>query len=150
MKQLYFKMHEFIITGENVPISVADKIIHAHMLPMNAVREEMGVAVFPSLNSGYRPRRWELKNGRSGNSQHCFGEKEDGYFDPMALGAVDWTCKDFAQNKDKLLKAIIKHTGYTRIAVYSTFIHCDFKARDGRRYLFDSDSASNWTNKREV
>lgn len=145
MIQLHFKMYEFVIIGTDVPIAIADKIIHGHMLPMNPVREAMGIPVYPSQKSGYRPYNYELNRGRSGNSQHTFGEKDNGYIDPTALGAVDWTCQNFAQNKQKLLELIIEKTGYTRIAVYDTFIHCDYKARDGKRYLFSSTSSSKWT-----
>ena len=71
--------------------------------------------------------------GRSGNGEHTF----------EGSGAVDWTCK-----KSKLLhlfNLIIENTEYTRIAIYENFIHCDYAAKDGFRYIYESDSKSNWT-----
>jgi hypothetical protein len=55
------------------------------------------------------------------------------------------TCSNFQMHKDKLLELIIKHTSYTRMAVYKGFIHCDYKpTSDGKRQLFKSDKNSRW------
>lgn len=138
---LFATLKEFIITDyKSVSLDVADKLYQFHIIPMNIVRGLMGVWVTASLKSGYRPKWWELQHGRSGNSQHVYRDEwENG------SGAVDWTCKDFEVNKDKFLKLIIEHTKYTRIAVYNTFIHCDYKDTvSGKRELYSSDSNSNW------
>lgn len=132
--KLNFNISEFNISGKDIPQDVADKILHYHILPMQPVRNELGYWITASENSGYRSEEWEKSRDRSGNSQHTFKVK----------GAVDWTCEHFSKNKDEFLKAIIKHTNYTRIAVYNTFIHCDYKPTGGKRQLFTSDASSNW------
>lgn len=126
-----FSTKEFCITGEVPPFEVIDKLWKYHILPMQEVRDELNKPITASSNSGYRPVEWEIIHGRSGNSQHTFKGK----------GAVDWTSEDL----DELLRLIIELTHYTRIAVYNNFIHCDYAAEDGKRYLFKSDSSSNWT-----
>lgn len=134
--KLNFTISEFNISGKPIPEDVADKILKWHIQPMQRVRDKFKDAIWPSLKSGYRSVQWEKKNGRSGNSQHTFKGK----------GAVDWTCQNFSSKKDKLLKLIIEETDYTRIAVYNSFIHCDYKVTNSmRRELYDSDSSSNWT-----
>lgn len=128
-----FATEEFCIEqGKNIPQWVATKLWSYHIIPMIVVRALLGQAIWASQNSGYRPEAYEKAQGRSGNSQHTFKGK----------GAVDWTCEK--KYLDKLLKLILQYTDYTRIAVYDTFIHCDYKAQDGKRYLFESDSKSNW------
>lgn len=133
MLKINFKISRFNISGEDIPEDIADKILHNHIIPLQSVRNSLGIAIWASEKSGYRSVIWEKNHGRNGNSQHCFKTK----------GAVDLTCANFAFNKDKLLDAIIKYTDYTRIAVYDTFIHCDYKAK--RRILYSSNSQSKWT-----
>lgn len=127
--KLNFTLSEFNISGNSIPEKVADKILHKHILPMQPVREELGYAIYPSLKSGFRSVWWEKKNDRDGTSQHTF----------IKDGAVDWTCKDFENNKDDLLESIIKHTKYTRIAIYEGFLHCDYKpTNNNKRQLFEN------------
>lgn len=134
--ELNFTISEFNISGEPIPEHIADKILKYHIQPMQAVRTALGFAIWASQKSGYRSKAWELSKGRSGNSQHVFEVK----------GAVDWTCSNFAKNKDALLKNIMNKTEYTRIAIYNSFLHCDYaNTNEGKRELFKSDSASNWT-----
>ena len=135
-----FKFEEFIITGEPIPVNVATKIMIHHIIPAVAVREALGLPIWPSLKSCFRPYQWEIKQKRSGDSQHCFGQKKDGTFNEESKGACDWTCKDFPTNKDKLLQALIDNTEYTRLAVYPTFIHGDYaKTKSGSREVFNQD-----------
>jgi len=130
-----FAISEFNITGEPIPEDVCDKLLKWHIAPMMDVRNELDIPIWASQESGYRPESWENKRGRSGNSQHCFHAK----------GAVDWTCKNFSYNKNRLVRSIIKNTDYTRIAIYDSFIHCDYKATNsGRRELYLSGSNSKW------
>lgn len=134
--KINFSISEFIITGDKIPVTVADKILKYHISPMCDVRKKLGVPIFPSQNSGYRPVSWEKSHGRSGNSQHTFKEK----------GAVDWTCNNFSKYKNDFLRAIYSETSYTRIAIYNTFIHCDYKdTPSGKREVYTSDSNSKWT-----
>jgi hypothetical protein len=91
--------------------------------------------MYPSLKSGYRSKNWEINHGRNGRSQHTFQDK----------GAVDWTCNNFDVDGMELLGLIIKHTKYTRITLYNTFIHCDYKEVDSDlRSFYTSDSNSKW------
>lgn len=138
---LFATLKEFIITGSNqIDVTVADKLYQFHILPMQNVREELGVWVTASLKSGYRPQWHERLKGRSGKSEHTYIEEWE-----KGSGAVDWTCKDFEENKDRFLNLIIEYTNYTRIAVYNGFIHCDYKPNgNGKRALYTSDANSNW------
>lgn len=138
---LNFTISEFNISGQDIPETVCDKILTWHIVPMQRVRDKFNDSIWPSLESGYRSKQWELSHGRSGHSQHCFEGK----------GAVDWTCQKFSKNKDRLLKLIIEETDYTRIAVYKEFIHCDYKTTISmRRELYDSDSTSHWKFKKYI
>lgn len=134
--KIYFKLIEFIITGQKtISIELADKLYWYHIIPMIPVRKLMGISMTASLKSGYRPKWWELKKGRSGNSQHVFEND----------GAVDWTCFDFETNKEQFLKLIIEHTEYTRMAIYNGFIHCDHReTKGGKREIYKSNSNSEW------
>ncbi len=129
---LHFTISEYNKTGEPIPEEVADKILLHHISPMNAVREDLGAPVRVSLNSGYRPRSYELKMGRSGKSQHCF----------IGYGAADYT----ADNIEGLLRLIIKKTAYTRICYYpnNKFIHCDYKVVGERQYFEAENPTSRW------
>jgi len=138
--KVYFTISELCITADPIPLEVSDKLLKYHITPMNKVRTELNVAIHcqtsKGLNSGYRSKDWEISHGRSGNSQHTF----------IGKGAIDWRCSFFPTNKTQLLELIIKHTDYTRMAVYDSFIHCDYKTTsDGKRQLFTSDVSSNWT-----
>lgn len=137
--KLNFTISEFNISGQDIPQQVCDKILKYHILPMQPVREELGYWVTPSENSGYRSIQWELDHGRSGGSQHTF----------KGNGATDWTCKDFKNNKDDLLNSIIKHTDYTRMTIYNSFIHCDYK-HVNKRQVFESGADSVWVFKKFV
>jgi len=137
-----FKLDEFLIEpSDNVNVHIADKIYKHHIIPMIPVRENLSYPVYPSQNSSYRSKAYELSRGRSGNSQHTFIKK----------GATDWTCKDFENNKDDLLEQMIKETKYTRFAVYRTFIHSDYKETENNtRQLFSSGSNSKWVFKKFI
>lgn len=137
----YFTISELCISKERVPQHVADKLLVHHIIPMNAVRDEFGAAVYASQKSGYRSYSHEISKGRSGGSQHTFGALPSGH-NSACLGAIDWTCEN-KEDLDRLQALIIKHTPYTRIARYETFIHCDYKART-RRELYKSGSDSKW------
>lgn len=147
---IYFKISDLNISGEAIPEKIADKILEHHIIPMSRVQEKTPFMVYPSFSvkgqpSGFRSYWWEIARGRGGGSQHCFGQKKSGVVYENELGAVDWTCEDFDENKESLLEHIINETNYIRMAVYNTFIHCDYKdTNQGKRLLFDSDSSSNW------
>lgn len=145
--KLNFTLSEFCLDAKKVPVLVADKLLKYHILPMQPIRNRLNLSITASQKSGYRSRAHELNRGRSGNSQHTFGEKADGSFSDNAKGAVDWTCSDL----DALEFELINNSNYTRIARYKNFIHCDYKAtRSGKRELYSSDSKSNWTFKKFI
>lgn len=139
--KLYFEFKELVITGDSLPIDVAEKLLTYHIIPVSKVREELGVSMTASQKSGYRPYEWEKSHGRSGNSEHVFRGK----------GAIDWTCKNFSSNKQQLLELLVKHTEYTRFAVYNSFIHCDYKPTSGnKREIYTSTPSSKWTLKKTI
>lgn len=143
--KLNFNLSELNISGEPIPEKVADKMLHWHILPMQLVRNEINIKITASLKSGYRSPEWEKSKNRNGKSQHCFGQTLAGTNRRDELGAVDWTCEDFAKNKNKFLESIIKNTPYRRIAIYETFIHCDYKPTpSGLVEIYKSDQYSKW------
>jgi hypothetical protein len=141
---LYYKISDFNISGERIPEKIADKILEHHIIPMSSVQKIADFMIYPSAKSGYRSYVWEKARGRSGSSQHTFGEKKSGLVYDVDLGAVDWTCDEFYTNKDILLELIIENTNYLRLSIYDTFIHCDYKnTHKGKRLLFENNSHIN-------
>ena len=146
----HFNISDFCITKDAVPQKIADAILLYHIIPLNIVQDCLPFKIYPSYSvkghpSGYRPYKYEISKGRSGKSQHTFGETKNG-FTENHKGALDLTCEDFTLNKNNLLDALINYTDYKRLAVYNSFIHCDYKdTHDGKRLLFKSNSASNWS-----
>lgn len=134
--------------NEAIPPVIADAILNYHVVPLSRTQEETPFDVYPSFDtpkqpSGWRPWIWEKARGRSGGSQHTFGQREVKIL--LHKGACDITCDDFKNNKDALLEALIEHTDYLRFAVYDTFIHADYKdTHNGKRLLFTSGSDSKW------
>jgi len=128
--RILFHINEFLIErNKEIPVDVADKIYNYHIIPMLNIRHKLGFPIYPSKRSSYRSKEWELSHGRLGGSQHCFVDK----------GATDWTCSNFKQNKSLFLSELIKHSEYTRIAIYDTFIHCDYKETPNEeRQLFET------------
>jgi hypothetical protein len=126
----------FNITGDPIPEDVVDRIVEYHIEPGNRAQKKCGFDIWPSAKSGYRPEWYEESKGRSGNSQHTY--KDDG------KGATDWTCHQFADNKINLLDALITETDYTRIAIYDTFIHADYKGTE--RWVYDK----NWVKQTKI
>jgi len=72
---LYYKISDFNISGMDVPELIADKILNHHIIPMSYVQARTPFHVYPSQKSGFRPYVWEIARGRSGTSQHTFGQK---------------------------------------------------------------------------
>lgn len=134
--KLNFNISDFNISGKPIPENIADKILKWHIQPMQRVRNILNFAMWASQKSGYRSKSWEKSKGRSGKSQHCY----------IGKGAVDWTCYKFTENKELFLQTIIEETDYTRIAIYNSFLHCDYKSTgSGRKEIYTSDAKSKWT-----
>jgi len=133
--QLNFKPSKLNISKKPIPAHVVDKLLFNHILPMQEVRNDLGLKIWASENSGYRSVSWERSHGRTGGSQHTF----------KGNGAIDWTCEDFSNNREEFLEAIIKHSEYTRMAMYNGFIHCDYKpTKTGQREVHVSGKDSKW------
>lgn len=127
MSNLKIFISELCITEEPLSIEIADKLLRYHIWPMNKVRHILNQPIWASEKSGYRPKAYELKKGRSGNSEHTFEGK----------GAVDWTTKK--GYLIALLNLIFQYTNYTRVCYYPSrgFIHCDHKPTpQGQRQFF--------------
>lgn len=139
-----YLMSDFVISDEAVPVVVMDRIQKYHLEVLDPVQDNTPFKVYPSADSCFRTYWWEIARGRSGGSQHTFGQRRFKILNQ--IGACDITCENFAQNEEELLKALIKHTPYIRFAVYNTFIHADYKdTHNGKRLLFNSTSSSKWT-----
>lgn len=149
MYTTHFTISDFCITADAVPQMIADNILLHHIIPLNIVQDKLPFKIFVSYSvkgepSGFRPYWYERGKGRSGQSQHTFGQRKRTVL-PFEKGAIDLTCEDFSQNKDALLDVLIDHSPYIRIAEYNTFFHLDYKdLQEGKRRLFKSDRASNW------
>ena len=76
---------QFNISREPIPAHVVDMIHEHHYKPLNRINECTSLNCYPSQNSCYRPYHWEVVRGRSGSSQHCFGERYDATFDKVSL-----------------------------------------------------------------
>lgn len=76
---------------------------------LDMVRDLAGIPLV--LNSAYRSKEWEKKQGRTGKSAHCEGR------------AADIRCNS-SQNRWKIVKAAIQ-AGFTRIGIGKTYIHLD-------------------------
>jgi len=130
--RLHFSIKEFLIAPRyGLPTEVADKLLRFHIWPLNHVREQLGHAVYVSQNSGYRPLKYELKQGRSGDSQHTFSGK----------GATDVTISPGELGK---LFELLTESNYTRITYYpqELFLHCDYKANEQVLY---KQTRNGWT-----
>lgn len=121
----YFSIEEF--TKETlIPPSVAQKILAYHIIPLNAIREELGEPIYISQASGYRSREFELEQGRLGTSEHCF----------RGRGAVDLTANNITG-----LGALLEKSSYTAVCYYPyrKFYHCDYKVRAGKLFICEGD-----------
>ena len=97
----------------------------AHNLQL--LRDYLGCAI--SINIAFRPKWWELKQGRSGNSQHTLCWAAD-------IVAEDYTPNQVADAIEELIdKGIMDQGGLGR---YNSFTHYDLFApdADGRRWDF--------------
>lgn len=136
---------DLCITTDPVPVQILDKIYKFFVKPLNKAQEALGIQIKISQKSGFRPYWYEKARGRSGGSQHTFGQREKIILKNQD-GAADITCEDFEKNKWKLLQALVDNTPYLRFAMYKTFIHADLRdLKQGRKRLFTSTSNSVWT-----
>lgn len=129
----YFKIREFFKQGltRSIWLPTALRVITAiekHFVePLNKVREIIGAPVV--VNSGYRPKWYELARLRSGSSEHTFKDRGG-----KATGAADITT--VPEKRDELREALCKDSPFRRVAWYPVegFFHVDYKGED-RRYF---------------
>lgn len=141
MSSLHIVPSELIIDAEApVPIRVQDALVKHHIFPVNKIRLALGVPVWASANSGFRPEEYERERGRIPSQQgrtewstHTFKKTDR---DPEGKGAVDWTTQ--ADKMFKLGALLANMTEYTRIFFYPNelFYHCDYAFSDRGRRLF--------------
>lgn len=126
------KIESYDIEGKGLPVLVEMKVRAFHMAPLvqvdRVMHKKCGVRVYVSIKSSYRSPEWEEKKGRSKYGEHTFRN----------MGATDITCDDFEDNKEVLLEVLKKETNYTRLAVYDTFIHGDYKNEFESRWVYNS------------
>ena len=133
----YFSLTEFFFPEdmENITaqqaIYVCELIKEYHLPELNKMREELRQPII--VNAGFRSYDWEIANGRTGSSQHCF----------VGKGAVDIAVEDYTLLDD--LVDLAKLSGYKRVCYYpkKKFIHCDFKG-DHFHYFIDESDGNSW------
>ena len=132
-----------ILEVPSVPI--LDKIVQYHCIPMSEIREEIGVPIYVSLV--YRSAKYEIAQGRSGNSKHTFPpDAPEGAGDYTVLKAGTEPTPNTRQKMFEMAQKMVQK-GFKRLAFYPNkfFIHADY-ANTGRVQLFISDDASKWSN----
>lgn len=123
------KLDSYDIEGKGFPDKVKTKVLACHIPPLTHLQDILGISLYVSVKSGYRSKEWEMRHGRSGRSQHTFSY----------LGAVDLTFEDFNGQKDKVISALSRHTNYTRVAIYDSFLHLDYKNPQSERWVYDKN-----------
>jgi len=79
-----------------------------------------------SINIAYRPKWWEIKQGRSGNSQHCLGKGADIVIDDFPAEDVYNLFKFLIERGD------IKQGG---LGKYKSFTHYDIRSSGKARWV---------------
>lgn len=82
---------------------------------LQPIRENFGITY---VNCTFRPREWELKQGRGGLSQHVLGK------------AADIKCKNFSAKE--LYDWINKKTPNVGLGLYETWVHIDDRGSHAR------------------
>jgi len=122
------ELNSYDIAGKGLPDKVETKVLVCHIRPLTALQDILGFDLHVSIKSSYRSKEWEKSHGRSGYSQHTY----------EYLGAVDLTFDDFNNKKDEVIEALSLNTEYTRVAIYNSFLHIDYKNSQSERWLYDS------------
>lgn len=124
------EIESYDITGKGFAPRVEQMVRACHMNYLAfidwIISDKYGFNIYISQKSSWRPKWWERKKGRSGSSSHTYS----------FMGATDVTCDDFSANWEVLLEHLIKNTSYTRIAVYKSFIHVDYKNEWSDSYVY--------------
>ena len=89
---------------------------------LQVLRDELNKPV--SINIGYRPLEWELKQGRSGKSQHVLGKAAD-------IVVKGMQASDVANVISRLIRNGKMQDG--GLGIYSSWVHYDIGGK-GRRW----------------
>ena len=114
----YFKASEF---KRCTPACSIDQMDEDFLALLDRIREAAGIPLV--LNSAYRTKEYELKQGRSGSSAHTRGL------------AVDIRCNTSA-NRFKIVRAAIGW-GVRRIGIGKGFVHIDNDASLPQGVMWD-------------
>jgi uncharacterized protein YcbK (DUF882 family) len=101
---MYFSESEF---QRCTPKCSLQDMSQSLMIKLDAVRALSGLPII--LNSAYRSDSYEKSKGRSGTSEHTFGQ------------AVDIACTSDSV-RFRIVEAAIR-VGFERIGIYKTFLH---------------------------
>ena len=120
----YFAVEEFLEFDKEASNATISKIVYKHIPELEKVRRGIGKPII--IRSGARSYSHELKMGRSGKSQHVYATGD---------GAVDISTENYTQEDlNKIVYLLVSETSYSRITMYSTFVHVDFLSpRFGKR-----------------
>lgn len=129
----HFRYSEFTTLEGNIfqpDIPTIDKVIKNFMVPLNEIRAELKQPIY--IRSCYRPKSWELKQGRDGSSQHCFSG--EGACDVSLTPRPDYEASGW---KD-LFEALDRK--YGRICYYPElkFFHVDSKGFQKLYFINDN------------
>lgn len=116
-KAKYFSESEFKKCTPKCSLQDMDQ---SFMSKLDTARSIAGIPFV--LNSAYRSKEWEIKQGRAGTSSHCEGK------------AVDIRCgSDY--NRFIVIDALRK-AGFTRIGVAKTYIHVDSSITHSQKVIW--------------
>ena len=88
---------------------------------LQVLRDYIGKPIH--INISYRPLWWELKQGRSGNSQHTFGKAADIMVNGMTTKEVRNTIEMLIDRGDMLQEGL---------GLYNSFVHYDIRKKRAR------------------
>lgn len=88
---------------------------------LQVLRDYIGKPI--SINISYRPLWWELKQGRSGNSQHVLGKAADIVIKGMSTKEVHDTIEMLIERGDMLQGGL---------GLYNSFVHYDIRKTRAR------------------
>ena len=145
--ETYFKASDFWRIWDNqswtrMPTpgnDILNEIVENHFLPMNSVRSNLGLPL--RVTRCFATRRWEMSQGRSGDSQHCFLHHSFG--DKRGACDIDfWNPTDGSEENYIKFAEQLASTSYKRICWYPnlTFFHNDYKANVRQYFVYDDES----------
>lgn len=128
------KVSDFCITDEAIPQDIADKILTNFIMPINNFTQALGINVFVSKKSGWRPIPYEFSKNRSGRSEHTFSKDRGA----TGLGAAD-IITEHRSDMSLLGFWLLSQSPFRRITYYRNkgFYHVDYASKDNRLFFED-------------